>query len=213
LLFVPNCSAVSRRQSRAEGINTCAPPAEGFVLTRLRTLLSINGTRAAPVRDVTVTGVGFRDARATYMDPHGVPSGGDCEETVSLSLSVGTNTPRVLHTVSARKLHERICLHTAQSKVGSHCWPFACCGIQGRCSERVLCSSSRRKESPSPTARWSATTEMPSWYQGTTRAPSSPQIIFSGQETLQFVCGVAPPSRHHHTTDSWLITITRRVWK
>ena len=72
LLFVPNCSAAAAREAPE-----CAPPSEGFVLTRLRTLLSINGSAGKPVRNITVTGVGFRDARATYMDPHGVPSGGD----------------------------------------------------------------------------------------------------------------------------------------
>ena len=30
-----------------------------------------------PAKDITLRGLGFRDARKTYMDPWGVPSGGD----------------------------------------------------------------------------------------------------------------------------------------
>ena len=72
LMFVPNCSATMAGQVV---LGACAPPSEGFVLTRLRTLLSMNGSAEKPIRNITITGVGFRDARATYMDPHGVPSG------------------------------------------------------------------------------------------------------------------------------------------
>jgi hypothetical protein len=36
------------------------------------------GSRKQPVTDVTVRGLGFRDSRYTYMEPWGVPSGGDC---------------------------------------------------------------------------------------------------------------------------------------
>jgi hypothetical protein len=43
----------------------------------LQVLVHINGTQAAPVRDVTFIGVGFRDAASTFMVPHGMPSGGD----------------------------------------------------------------------------------------------------------------------------------------
>lgn len=46
-------------------------------MTRIRTLLSVNGSKTQPVMNVTVDSIGFRDARATYMDDHGVPSGGD----------------------------------------------------------------------------------------------------------------------------------------
>ena len=30
-----------------------------------------------PVEDITIRGVNFRDTAYTYMDPHGMPSGGD----------------------------------------------------------------------------------------------------------------------------------------
>ena len=49
-----------------------APPSDGFEATRYATLISVNGTKAAPATDITINGVGFRDAKATYMAPHGV---------------------------------------------------------------------------------------------------------------------------------------------
>lgn len=61
--------------SSSSGGTSTTPPASGFVFTRLRTLLSLNGTAAAPVTNVTISGLGFRDARATYMDPHVRPPG------------------------------------------------------------------------------------------------------------------------------------------
>ena len=40
-----------------------------------------HGARAGVARtlpiDVTLSGIGLRDTRATYLDPHAVPSGGD----------------------------------------------------------------------------------------------------------------------------------------
>ena len=45
--------------------------------TVLETLIAINSTMEAPVTDITIQGIGFRDAKATYLAPHGVPSGGD----------------------------------------------------------------------------------------------------------------------------------------
>jgi len=43
----------------------------------LETLISINGTKAEPVKGVTVQGITFRDAADITMNPWGVPSGGD----------------------------------------------------------------------------------------------------------------------------------------
>ena len=50
----------------------------------LQNLLSIRGDGAGPAglptepaKDITVRGVGFRDAGYTYMSPHGNPGGGD----------------------------------------------------------------------------------------------------------------------------------------
>ena len=67
LFFMPNAT------TPGEG-----PPADTqFVVPKLQRLLTVIGTLAEPVRDVRVRGLGFRDARATYMEPWGVPSGGD----------------------------------------------------------------------------------------------------------------------------------------
>eukprot|EP00041_Stephanoeca_diplocostata_P013202 m.230408 g.230408 ORF g.230408 m.230408 type:complete len:487 (+) comp19259_c0_seq4:384-1844(+) len=62
--------------------NGTGSPAEShsgirWVMPRLATLISINGTTAAPVANVTLHGIGFRDTTHTYMDAWGVPSGGD----------------------------------------------------------------------------------------------------------------------------------------
>jgi hypothetical protein len=54
LLYIPNATSSSG-----------APPADGFVLTRVRTLLAVNGSKDKPLSRVTVSGIGFRDARAT----------------------------------------------------------------------------------------------------------------------------------------------------
>ena len=54
LLYIPNATSSSG-----------APPADGFVLTRVRTLLAVNGSKDKPVLNVTVSGIAFRDARAT----------------------------------------------------------------------------------------------------------------------------------------------------
>ena len=51
----------------------------------LQNLLSIQGEGAGPTakakpaslaKDITIRGIGFRDAGATYMSPHGMPGGG-----------------------------------------------------------------------------------------------------------------------------------------
>ena len=40
-------------------------------------LLVANATQAAPIKNLTLRGLGFRDSAPTYMEPHAVPSGGD----------------------------------------------------------------------------------------------------------------------------------------
>jgi hypothetical protein len=55
-----------------------APPSDDyFVVPILKHLLQIKGTQQKPVVGVKIDGILFRDAAYTYMDPHGVPSGGD----------------------------------------------------------------------------------------------------------------------------------------
>ena len=54
------------------------PPRDSlFIATQLKTLISIKGSKSNPVEDITISGVNFRDTAYTYMDPHGMPSGGD----------------------------------------------------------------------------------------------------------------------------------------
>jgi len=56
------------------------PPADGSILytpPANKHLFNISGTMAAPVRGVSLLGLGLRDTAYTYMDPHGIPSGGD----------------------------------------------------------------------------------------------------------------------------------------
>ena len=48
-----------------------------FVATQLKTLVTIQATQENPAKDITIRGVNFRDAAYTYLDPHGMPSGGD----------------------------------------------------------------------------------------------------------------------------------------
>ena len=57
---------------------TGAPPEDtDFVVPQLRTLVNMTGTQWDPVQDITFRGITFRSSRYTYMDPHGVPGGGD----------------------------------------------------------------------------------------------------------------------------------------
>ena len=53
------------------------PPSDSYVAVVLETLISINSTKEAPVKDITVQGITFRDAADITMNPWGVPSGGD----------------------------------------------------------------------------------------------------------------------------------------
>lgn len=55
------------------------PPSDGSVVgTQLACLFNVSGaSQHDPVRNVSFTGITFRDTAATYMDPHGTPSGGD----------------------------------------------------------------------------------------------------------------------------------------
>ncbi len=48
-----------------------------FVMTSQKTLVMIQGNMTDPVEDITIRGINFRDTAYTYMDPHGMPSGGD----------------------------------------------------------------------------------------------------------------------------------------
>ena len=55
-----------------------APPTDGsLAAAQSKWLFNISGTRERPVTDVALVGLGLRDTAYTYMDPHGIPSGGD----------------------------------------------------------------------------------------------------------------------------------------
>ena len=57
---------------------TGAPSTQAEVVSpQLKTLLNLTGTQWDPVVNVTHSGLTFRAARYTYMDPHAVPSAGD----------------------------------------------------------------------------------------------------------------------------------------
>lgn len=48
-----------------------------YVATQLHSLIVLNATKDAPILDVTISGINFRDAADIAMLPWGVPSGGD----------------------------------------------------------------------------------------------------------------------------------------
>lgn len=57
---------------------TGAPPASlVFEAVVNQTLVSLRGTQDKPVTGTAFRGITFRDSAYTYMEPHGVPSGGD----------------------------------------------------------------------------------------------------------------------------------------
>ena len=70
LYLIPNATSGSATEE-------AAAPTEDYVAVLLQTLVSINGTKASPVKDITVQGITFRDGADVTMEPWGVPSGGD----------------------------------------------------------------------------------------------------------------------------------------
>lgn len=48
-----------------------------LIASNLQTLISIQGTMENPVKDVQLSGIGFRDGAKTYMEQWSAPSGGD----------------------------------------------------------------------------------------------------------------------------------------
>ena len=56
------------------------PPPDGALVAAgpgSKVLLNISGSQAAPAANVSLVGLAFADAAHTYLDPHGLPSGGD----------------------------------------------------------------------------------------------------------------------------------------
>lgn len=57
---------------------TGAPPQDTvFEVTNVKTLFSVMGNQQNPVKGVNFKGLMFKDTSYTYLDPHGMPSGGD----------------------------------------------------------------------------------------------------------------------------------------
>ena len=56
---------------------TMPPEDTVYEVVGLKTFFDIQGTQDAPVKNMRIMGVNFRDSAYTYMDPHGMPSGGD----------------------------------------------------------------------------------------------------------------------------------------
>ena len=48
-----------------------------FVATKERVLFNVSGSMENPVKNTKIRGLTIKDARFTFLDPHGLPSGGD----------------------------------------------------------------------------------------------------------------------------------------
>eukprot|EP00117_Sycon_ciliatum_P039525 scpid48718/ scgid29201/ len=57
---------------------TGMPPASTvYEIPHIKVLINATGTQKAAVKGIQFKGINFRDTAYTYLDPHGVPSGGD----------------------------------------------------------------------------------------------------------------------------------------
>eukprot|EP00038_Savillea_parva_P003318 m.124062 g.124062 ORF g.124062 m.124062 type:complete len:935 (-) comp11141_c0_seq2:3094-5898(-) len=87
--YFDNASGVLYYNQNASEAAT--PPPSGFTVPTVKVLFNISGTMETPVKDVTIQGITLRDAAATFMDPHGMPSGGDwCLQRSGAVTIVGT---------------------------------------------------------------------------------------------------------------------------
>ena len=57
--------------------NGTQPTDEEWIATRTKVLFNVSGTAANPAKDITISGIQIRDTALTWLDPHGLPSGGD----------------------------------------------------------------------------------------------------------------------------------------
>ena len=54
------------------------PPADTqYVVPMLKVLINATSSQATPIKGLSIRGINFRDTAYTYLDPHGMPSGGD----------------------------------------------------------------------------------------------------------------------------------------
>jgi len=79
LYYSPNSTDTSNTNTNVNTNVNNAPPSPTLELAAptLMTLLQVNATQANPVKGLTIQGIGFRDAAPTFLEPHGIPSGGD----------------------------------------------------------------------------------------------------------------------------------------
>ena len=65
-----------------------------YVIPSLKILINVTASQDKPTTGISISGVNFRDTAYTYMDPHGMPSGGDwaLERTGALFLEGTENT-------------------------------------------------------------------------------------------------------------------------
>ena len=70
---------------------------EGFEATRTKVLFNITGSMSAPVQRITIRGIEIRDTALTYVDAHGMPSGGDWALARSVAETLLQN-PEKIHT-------------------------------------------------------------------------------------------------------------------
>lgn len=65
----------------ANGTDPTAPPSSALQFVVIpsshHTLLNASATQSSPLKNLTISGIGFRDTAWTMLQPHGVPSGGD----------------------------------------------------------------------------------------------------------------------------------------
>jgi len=66
---------------------------EEWAVPVTRVLFNINGTQEKPVKNISIKGLVLRDTRYTYLDTHGMPSGGDwaLERTACIFFERTTN--------------------------------------------------------------------------------------------------------------------------
>ena len=76
LYYLPNATGPNA-SAAATGLPPPPPSTFRAAAPTLQTLLRVNQTQQQPLRGLSISNVGFRDAAPTYMQPHGVPSGGD----------------------------------------------------------------------------------------------------------------------------------------
>ena len=48
-----------------------------FEGVKLQVLMNMTGSMSKPVKNVAINGMTIRDSAITYLEPHGMPSGGD----------------------------------------------------------------------------------------------------------------------------------------